>query len=71
MSENATMNGGAVTMDSAIRFLEHEGLRFFYSSAIAWYNKITTSLGTGEIISAVRDFDTNYVTLKIGYNPYE
>ena len=71
MSENATVNGGAATLDSAIRFLEHEGLRFFYSSAIAWYNKVTTSLGTGEIISAVRDFDTNFVTLKLGYNPYE
>ena len=71
MSENATVNGGAATLDSAIRFLEHEDLRFFYTTAIEWYNKITTSLGTGEIISAVRDFDTDYVELKIGYNPYE
>ena len=71
MSENATVNGSAATLDSAIRFLEHDGLRFYYATAITWYTKITTSLGTGEIISAVRDFDGNFVTLKIGYNPYE
>ena len=71
MSEDATMNGTAVTMDSSIRFLQQEGVRFFYSTAINPYTQINTDLTGGAPIQIRRDLDTDYVELQIAYDPYK
>ena len=71
MSEDATANGTAFTMDSSIRFLHQEGVRFFYSTAIDPYTKINTDLTGGAPVTIRRDLDTDYVEFVIGYDPYK
>ena len=71
MAEDATVNGGAETMDSAIRFLEQSGIRFFYSTAIDPYTMITARLTGAAPISISRSLETDYVTLLLGYDPYK
>ncbi|MCK5613825.1 hypothetical protein KAR91_68810, partial [Candidatus Pacearchaeota archaeon] len=71
MGEDATFNATAYTMDSAIRFLRQEGVRFFYSTAIPTRNKIDTDLTGGAPIQIRRDLDTDFVELVIGYDPYK
>lgn len=71
MSEDATMNGTAVTMASNIRFLQQDGVRFHYSTAIAPYTQIDTDLTGGAPIQIRRDLDTDTVEIVISYDPYK
>jgi len=71
MSENLNVNGSDTTADSVAYFLEQEGVKFHYPNAIPWYNKVTGSLGDAKILSMTRDLDSDFVTFKLGYNPYE
>lgn len=71
MSEDATMNSTGITMDSNIRFLVQEGVRFFYSTAINPYTQINTDLTGGAPVTIRRDLDTDFVELQIGYDPYK
>lgn len=71
MSENATLNAVATTMNSAIRFLQQENVRFFYSTAINPFTMITTSLTGAAPIEIKRDLETDYITLILGFDPYK
>jgi len=71
MSENADVNGGAVTMDSSIRFLEQGNVRFFYSTAIDPFTMITATLTGGAPIEIKRSLETDFVELIIGFDPYK
>jgi len=71
MSEDATMNGTAVTMDSAVRFLQQGGVRWYYATAIDPYTAITTTLTGGAPIEIKRDLETDYIEMIIGYDPYK
>jgi len=69
-SQNGNMNAGAVNFDSCIKFLEHSNIKFGFQSDLDPYRKITTNFGDGQIIDAERDLDTDFLTIKIGYDPY-
>jgi len=71
MSENGDMNDEDTTsFDSAVKFLEQAGVRFGYQSILDGFKKITTSQGTGQQLETVRDLDTDFITVLIGFNPY-
>jgi len=71
MAEDATVNAGAVTMDSAIRFLEQGSIRFFYATALDPFTMITATLTGGAPIEIKRDLETDYVELILGFDPYK
>jgi len=71
MAEDATVNAGAVTMDSAIRFLEQGSIRFFYATAIDPFTMVTATLTGGAPIEIKRDLETDYVELILGFDPYK
>ena len=71
MASDATMNGTAVTMDSSIRFLQQEGVRFHYATAINPYTAMTTTLTGGAPVTIRRDLDTDWIEMVIGYDPYK
>ena len=71
MSENANINGSDVTVDSVEPFLEQDGVKFPYATAIPWYNEITSSIGAGKILTMSRELDSDFITFKLSYNPYE
>lgn len=71
MSENANINGSDVTVDSVEPFLEQDGVKFPYATAIPWYNEITSSVGAGKILTMSRELDSDFITFKLSYNPYE
>lgn len=71
MAEDATVNGGAETMDSSIRFLEQDNVRFFYSTAIDPFTLITATLTGGAPIEIKRDLETDYVQIILGFDPYK
>jgi len=71
MSENATINSVATTLQSSIRFLEQANVRFYYSTAIDPYTKIETTLTGGAPIEIRRSLDTDYVDIIVSYNPYK
>ncbi len=71
MSEDATRNGTAVTMDSAIRFLEQPGIRFEHVPAIDPFTLITAQLTGGAPIEIQRELTTDFVEIIIGYDPYK
>ena len=71
MAEDATVNAGAVTMDSSVRFLEQAGINFFYSTAIDPFTLIQSSLTGAAPIEISRNLDTDYVSINISYDPYK
>jgi len=71
MAIDATMNGTSVTMDSSVRFLQQDGVRFFYSTAIDPYTQFNTTLTGGAPVNIRRDLDTDYIEITIGYDPYK
>jgi len=71
MAEDATVNAGAVTMDSAIRFLEQANVRFFYATAIDPFTLITATLTGGAPIEIRRSLETDFVELILGFDPYK
>jgi len=71
MSEDATINSVATTMSSSVRFLQQEGVRFHYSTAINPYTKIQTTLTGGAPVTIRRDLDTDTVEYVIAYDPYK
>lgn len=71
MAYDATMNSTAVTMESSIRFLHQEGVRFHYATAISPYTAIDTTLTGGAPITVRRDLDTDTVEILISYDPYK
>ena len=71
MSENANINGVDVTADSVIPFVEQEGIKFPYPTAISWYTRITTSMGDAYIISMTRELYSDFISFKLAYNLYE
>ena len=71
MSENATINSVATTLQSSIRFLEQANVRFYYSTAIDPYTKIQTALTGGAPIEIRRSLDTDFVTINLSYDPYK
>ena len=71
MASDATMNGTAVTMDSSIRFLQQEGVRFHYATAINPYTAMTTTLTGGAPVTIRRDLDTDWIEMTISYDPYK
>ena len=71
MAEDATVNAGAVTMDSAIRFLEQANVRFFYATAIDPFTLITAQLTGAAPIEIRRDLETDFVEFILGFDPYK
>ena len=71
MAESATRNGTAATMDSAVRFLEQGGVRFYYSTSIDPFTLVTTTLTSGAPIEIRRDLETDFVEILVGYDPYK
>ena len=70
MAEDATVNGGAETMDSSVRFLEQPGINFFYSTAIDPFTMITATLTGGAPIEIRRDLETDTIEMILGFDPY-
>jgi len=71
MSENATINSVATSMESSIRFLEQANVRFFHATAIDPYTMITATLTGGAPIAITRSLETDFNTIIIGYDPYK
>jgi len=72
MSENGDMNTGDTTsFNSAVKFLEQSNIKFGYATTLSGFTKITTSQGDGQQLEVKRDLDTDFVTILLGYNPYE
>jgi uncharacterized protein YjbI with pentapeptide repeats len=71
MSENATINAVSTSMQSSIRFLEQANVRFFYSTAIDPFTKITSILTNGAPKEIRRSLETDFVQILIGYDPYK
>ena len=71
MSENATVNSVATTLQSSVRFLEQPGIRFFYATAIDPFTMITAQLTGGAPIEIRRSLETDFVELTLGFDPYK
>jgi len=71
MSESATINSVASSMESSIRFLEQANVRFFHATAIDPYTMITATLTGGAPIAITRSLETDFNTIIIGYDPYK
>jgi len=71
MSENATMNSVATSMQSGVRFLLQEGVNFYYATAINPFTMITTTLTGAAPIEIRRNLETDYIEMILGYDPYK
>jgi len=69
MSQNGNMNGGATSFNSAVRFLE-QNVHFGYQSTLDIFERIITPQGNGFQVETVRNLDTDFLTIKLGYDPY-
>ena len=68
-SQNGTMNGASTSFDTGIRFLE-QSVKFGYQSTLDIFERIITPQGDGFQVETVRNLDTDFLTIKLGYDPY-
>jgi len=68
-SRNGNMNGAATTFDSAIRFLE-QSVSFGYQNTLDVFERIITEDGSGFQLETTRNLDTDFLTIKLGFDPY-
>ena len=71
MAEDATLNNSAETFDSVVKFLEQSNVKFGIQTTVDGFTKITTSQGNGRQIETKRDLDSDFLTITLGYDPYE
>jgi hypothetical protein len=68
-SQNGEMNGAATSFNSAIRFME-QTVKFGHQSTLDIFDRIITTQGNGFQLETKRNLDTDFLTIKLGYDPY-
>ena len=68
-SVSGSMIGVATTFNSAVRFMEASA-KFGYQSTLDIFERIITDEGDGFQIETTRNLDTDFLTIKLGYDPY-
>lgn len=69
MSQSGNMNAAATSFNSAVRFLE-QSVTFGYQSTLDIFERVITPRGDGFQVETIRNLDTDFLTIKLGYDPY-
>lgn len=62
-------NGTTLTLDHVKEFMRQVGIKFYYGSAINWYQPVTLMRGTGWIKKIEHDLSSGFYTLDVGFSP--